>query len=124
MGRRCVNALIYSFFNEGIPREDIWGTQSSARSQLPGPQGPLYGAIGSESFHNKPHALFRNVSALGLPPYNNNHFPHRAVEAVLDYAYTGNVELTVGSAERIYLLAHNLQCKRLMAKCIRHLTQQ
>ncbi len=36
----------------------------------------------------------------------------------MDYAYTGNVELTVGNAERIYLLAHNLECKQLMATCV------
>ncbi len=33
----------------------------------------------------------------------------------MDYAYTGNVELTVGNAERIYFLAHNLERKQLMA---------
>ncbi len=48
-------------------------------------------------------------------------FCHRTVEAAIDYAYTGNVELTVGSAERIYLLAHNLKCKRLMKTCIQFL---
>ncbi len=48
-------------------------------------------------------------------------FPYRVVEAVLDYAYTGNVELTVGRAERIYLLAHNLKCKMLMTTCIKFL---
>ncbi len=43
------------------------------------------------------------------------------MEAVIGYAYTGNVELTVGSAKRIYLLAHNLKCKRLMQMCIQFL---
>ncbi len=46
---------------------------------------------------------------------------HRTVEAVLGYAYTGNVKLNVESAERIYLLAHNLECKKLMQTCIRFL---
>ncbi len=36
------------------------------------------------------------------------YFCHRTVEAIIEYAYTGYVELTVGTAERIYLLAHNL----------------
>ncbi len=53
--------------------------------------------------------------------YNCNNFLHRTVEAVLGYAYTGIIELTVGSAERIYLLAHNLKCKRLMKTCIQFL---
>ncbi len=48
-----------------------------------------------------------------------NPFSYSVVEAVLDYAYTGNVELTVGRAERIYLLAHNLKCKRLITTCIK-----
>ncbi len=43
------------------------------------------------------------------------------MEAVLAYAYTGNVELTEESAERIYLLSHNLECKKLMAMCIKFL---
>ncbi len=43
------------------------------------------------------------------------------MEAVLVYAYTGYVELTEESAERIYLLAHNLKCKELMAVCIQFL---
>ncbi len=43
------------------------------------------------------------------------------VESVLGYAYTGNVELTEESADRIYLLAHNLKSKRLMAACIKFL---
>ncbi len=46
-------------------------------------------------------------------------FCHRTVEAIIGYAYTGNVELTVGTAERIYLLAHNLKCKRLMNTCMK-----
>ncbi len=48
-------------------------------------------------------------------------FCHRTVEAVIGNAYTGNVELTVGTAERIYLLAHNLNCKSLMKTCINFL---
>ncbi len=43
------------------------------------------------------------------------------VDAVLGYAYTGNVELTEECAERIYLLAHNLKCKKIMATCIKFL---
>ncbi len=43
------------------------------------------------------------------------------MEAVLAYAYTGKVELTEESAERIYLLAHNLKWKELMAMCIQFL---
>ncbi len=43
------------------------------------------------------------------------------MEAVLVYAYTGNVELAEERAERIYLLAHNLECKELMAMCIQFL---
>ncbi len=43
------------------------------------------------------------------------------VESVLGYAYIGNVELTEESAERIYLLAHNLKSKKLMTKCIKFL---
>ncbi len=48
-------------------------------------------------------------------------FYRRTVEAVIAYAYSGNVELSMGSAERIYLLAHNLKCKRLMKTCIQFL---
>ncbi len=48
-------------------------------------------------------------------------FIYSIVEAVLGYAYTGKVELTEESAERIYLLSHNLKCKKLMATCIKFL---
>ncbi len=64
------------------------------------------------------------MSPLIILSYGYNHFLYRTVEAVIGYAYTGSVELTVGSAERIYLLAHNLRCKRLMAKCTEFLVSQ
>ncbi len=61
------------------------------------------------------------MSPSAILAYVIKHSLHRTVEAVLGYAYTGNVELNVGSAERIYLLAHNLECKKLMQTCIRFL---
>ncbi len=64
------------------------------------------------------------MSPLIILAYGYNRFLYRTVEAVIGYAYTGGVELTVGSAERIYLLAHNLRCKRLMAKCTEFLVSQ
>ncbi len=42
----------------------------------------------------------------------------RTVEAVIDYAYTGSIELTVENAEQIYLLAHKLECEDLKATCV------
>ncbi len=45
-------------------------------------------------------------------------FPPRTVEAVIDYAYTGNIELSVENAEHVYLLAHKLECEDLKATCV------
>ncbi len=45
----------------------------------------------------------------------------RILEAVINYAYTDDVELTTNNATNIFLLAHSLQCQGLMAKCIDYL---
>ncbi len=44
--------------------------------------------------------------------------PSRTVEAIIDYAYTGNIELSVENAEHVYLLAHKLECEDLKATCV------
>ncbi len=49
---------------------------------------------------------------------DNINFPPRTVEAVIDYAYTGNIDLSVENAEQIYLLAHKLECEDLKATCV------
>ncbi len=46
---------------------------------------------------------------------------YRILEAVINYAYTEDVELTTDNAANIFLLAHSLQCQGLMAKCIDYL---
>ncbi len=84
-------------------------------------RGLLTDPLEKKSFYRFFDALLRNVSPFLIPLYNCNNSLYRAVEAVLDYAYTGNIELTVGSAERIYLLAHNLKSKRLRKTCIQFL---
>ncbi len=49
---------------------------------------------------------------------DNINFPPRTVEAVIDYAYTGNIDLSVENAEQIYILAHKLECEDLKATCV------
>ncbi len=44
--------------------------------------------------------------------------------AALTYAYTGKIELKLGRAERMFLLAHKLQCGRLMTTCRTFLIQR
>ncbi len=48
-------------------------------------------------------------------------FPPRTVEAIIDYAYTGSIKLSVENAEHVYLLAHKLECEGLMATCVEFL---
>ncbi len=54
---------------------------------------------------------------LFITPYDGNHFPHRTVEAVIGYTYTGSIELVLESVDQIYLLAHNLECEGLLETC-------
>ncbi len=113
--------VLITISRAGITWEGVRVTQSSPCSAISTPQEPSYEAIGKKSLYHLFDAPLGNVSPSVIPLYNCNHFLYRTVEAVLDYAYTGKVELTVGSAERIYLLAHNLRCKRLMKTCVQFL---
>ncbi len=49
---------------------------------------------------------------------DNINFPSRTVEAIIDYAYTGSIAISVENAEQIYLLAHKLECEDLKATCV------
>ncbi|VDK36537.1 unnamed protein product [Taenia asiatica] len=43
------------------------------------------------------------------------------VEAVINYAYTGTLAISAGNVTRLYLLAHNLGSKRIIAWCVEFL---
>ncbi len=64
------------------------------------------------------------MSPFVVHAYDCNRLLNRTVDAVIGYAYTGSVELTVENAEPIFLLAVDLQCKGLVAKCVELLIQR
>ena len=40
------------------------------------------------------------------------------VEAVVNFAYTGEIQLNIKQVLHLFLLAHNLGCSELLSRCV------